>query len=53
MVAFGLCAAFSGVAGLGLSVAVAEGGAWGAGLGPLALGLAGLARVVSLSLRPP
>ena len=53
MVAVGLCAAFSGLAGLGLSLAVAEGGtSSGPGLGLLALGVAGLAGVVSWHLRP-
>ena len=53
VVVFGLCAAFSGITGLALSVAVVEGGVWGPGLEPLALGLAGLAGVLSLSLREP
>ncbi len=51
MVAFGLCAAFSGLAGLGLSLALAEGQAPGPGLALLALGVVGLAGVVSSSLR--
>ena len=53
VVAFGLCAAFSGVTGLALLAAVVEGRVWGPGLEPLALGLAGLAGVLSLSLREP
>jgi hypothetical protein len=51
MVAFGLCAAFSGLAGLGLSLALAEGQAPGPGLALLALGVVGLAGVVSSPLR--
>lgn len=53
MVVFGLCAAFSGVTGLALSVAVVEGRVWGPGAELLALGLAGLVGVLSLSLRAP
>ena len=51
MVAVGLCVAFSGLAGFGLSLALVEGGASGSGLAPLALGAAGLAGVVSRHLR--
>lgn len=53
VVVFGLCAAFSGVAGLALLVAVVEGGVWGPGRELLAFGLAGLVGVLSLSLRAP
>jgi hypothetical protein len=51
MVAVCLCAAFSGLTGFGLSLALVEGGAWGAGLKFLALGLVGLVGVVSRPLR--
>ena len=51
MVAVFLCAAFSGFTGFGLSLAVAEGGASGAGLALSALGVAGLVCLVSASLR--
>ena len=53
VVVFGLCAAFSGVTGLALSIAVVEGGVWGPGAELLAFGLAGLAGVLSMSLRAP
>jgi hypothetical protein len=51
MVAVGLCAAFSGLTGFGLSIAVAEGAVAGSASGLLALGVAGLFGVVSLSFR--
>lgn len=51
MLAVGLCAAFSGLTGFGLSLALAEGWGPGPGSGLLALGVAGLAGVVSLPLR--
>ena len=47
MVALGLCVAFSGLTGFGLSLALVEGWASEAGIGSLALGVAGLAGVVS------
>jgi hypothetical protein len=47
-----LCAAFSGIIGFGLSLAIAEGGAApGAAFGALALGVSGLVGAVSLPLR--
>ena len=49
MVAVSLCAAFSGVTGFGLSLALVDGGAWVAGLKFLSLGVAGLVGVVSRS----
>ena len=51
MLAVGLCAAFSGLTGFGLSLVLVEGGAPGPWFGLLALGVAGLAGVVSLPLR--
>ncbi len=51
MLAVVLCAAFSGFAGLGLSLAVSEGWASGPGLGMLALGVVGLAGVVCVVAR--
>ncbi len=51
MMAMGLCVAFSGLTGFGLSLALAEGGAWVAGAKFLALGVAGLVGTVSLPLR--
>lgn len=51
MVAVGLCVAFSGLTGFGLSLALVEGGAPGSGLAWLALGAVGLAGVVSRHLR--
>ena len=51
MVAVGLCAAFSGLTGLGLSLTLVEGGAWVAGVKVLALGVAGLVGVLSRPLR--
>ncbi len=50
MLAVSLCAAFSGLTGFGLSLALAEGGAWVAGAKFLALGVAGLVGVVSRTL---
>ncbi len=47
MLAVSLCAAFSGLSGFGLSMALAEGGAWMAGAKFLALGVAGLVGVLS------
>ena len=51
MVAVSLCAAFSGLTGFGLSLALVEGGAWVADLEFLALGVAGLVGVLSGALR--
>ena len=51
MVAVVLCAAFSGLAGFGLSLAMFEGWASGAGSGALALGVAGLVGVASAQAR--
>jgi hypothetical protein len=51
MVAVGFCAAFSGLTGLGLSLALVGGGASHPGLALLALGVAGLVGVVSPPLR--
>ena len=51
MLAVSLCAAFSGLAGLGLSLALVEGGAWVAGAKFLALGVAGLVGVLARPLR--
>jgi hypothetical protein len=51
MVAVGLCAAFSGLTGFGLSLAFVEGGAWVAGAKFLALGVAGLVAVLARPLR--
>jgi hypothetical protein len=51
MMAMGLCVAFSGPTGFGLSLALVEGGASGSGLAPLALGAVGLGGVVSRHLR--
>jgi hypothetical protein len=52
LVAVVLCAAFSGFAGFGLSLAIAEGGAApGVAFGALALGAAGLVGTVSLPLQ--
>jgi hypothetical protein len=51
MLAVSLCAAFSGLAGLGLSLALADGGAWVAGAKFLALGVAGLVGVASRTLQ--
>ena len=51
MVAVSLCAAFSGITGFGLSLALVEGGAWVAGLEFLALGVAGLVGVLARPLR--
>ena len=48
--AVSLCAAFSGLTGFGLSLALADGGGWVAGAKFLALGVAGLAGVVSRAL---
>ena len=48
MVAVGLCVAFSGFAGLGLSLALVEGAASGLGLDFLVLGVVGLAGVATL-----
>ena len=51
MLAVSLCAAFSGLTGFGLSLALVEGGAWVAGAKFLALGVAGLVGVASWTLR--
>ncbi len=51
MVAVVLCAAFSGLTGFGISLAMVEGLASGPGSPSLALGAAGLACVVSWHLR--
>ncbi len=51
MVAVSLCAAFSGLTGFGLSLALVEGGAWVAAIKFLALGVAGLAGVLARRLR--
>ena len=51
MLAVSLCAAFSGLTGFGLSLALVEGAAWMAGAKFLALGVAGLAGVLSWPLR--
>jgi hypothetical protein len=52
VVAVVLCAAFSGLTGFGLSLALAEGGgAPGAGLDVLAFGVVGLVGVLSPHLR--
>jgi hypothetical protein len=51
MLAVGLCAAFSGLTGFGLSLTLAEGGAWVVGVKFLALGLTGLVGVASRTLR--
>ncbi len=51
MVAVGLCAAFSGLTGFGLSLALVEGKASGSELELLTLGVVGLVGVVSLPLR--
>ena len=51
MLAAGLCAAFSGLTGFGLSLALAGAGVPGSGAGLFALGLAGFAGVVSLPFR--
>lgn len=50
MVAVSFCAAFSGLAGFGLSLTLVEGGAWVAGTKFLALGVAGLVGVLSRPL---
>ncbi len=51
MVAVSLCAAFSGLTGFGLSLALVEGGAWVAAFKFLALGVVGLVGVLSGTLR--
>ncbi len=51
MVAVSLCAAFSGLTGFGLSLALVEGGASVASLEFLALGVFGLIGVLSGTLR--
>ena len=51
MIAVVLCAAFSGLTGFGMSLALVEGLASGPGLPSLALGVAGLAGVVSWHLQ--
>lgn len=52
MIAAGLCAAFSGLTGFGLSLALVEGGAWVAGMKFLALGVTGLIGVLSRAMQP-
>jgi hypothetical protein len=49
--AVSLCAAFSGLTGFGLSLALAESEAWVAGAKFLVLGVAGLVGVASWTLR--
>ncbi len=51
VLAVSLCAAFSGLTGFGLSLALVEGGAWVAGGKFLALGVAGLVGVLARPLR--
>lgn len=51
MVAVCVCAAFSGITGFGLSLALVEGWGWGSGIKFLALGVIGLVGVVSRPLR--
>ena len=51
MVAVLLCAAFSGLTGLDLSLAVLDGDQSAAGVGVLAVGVVGLAGVVCPHLR--